>query len=224
MSFTVQEIRRRWKPSKLQLQDIDPYHPTNIRIHRACSWLAQDESGKTASDDLALISLWVSLNSLYGRWDAQTGQPLPDWAALDAFLGQMLGLDEDGVMENLLVNQRTLVMHIMEDAYLTRYFWQSPDAIRANKARKGRFDAAGWYHEKQWHLLLLRLLERVYMMRCQLVHGAATFGSQINRRCLRQCVLLMRQLVPAVLLVMVKHGANEDWGQLCYPPIGDGPA
>jgi hypothetical protein len=30
----------------------------------------------------------------------------------------------------------------------------------------------------------------------------------------------MRLLLPAVLLVWIDHGADEDWGPMCYPPLG----
>jgi hypothetical protein len=59
----------------------------------------------------------------------------------------------------------------------------------------------------------------VYLLRCQLVHGAATFGSRLNRIALRQCTNIMRLLLTAMLLVWVDHGADEDWGLLCYPPV-----
>jgi hypothetical protein len=55
-------------------------------------------------------------------------------------------------------------------------------------------------------------------MRCQLVHGAATYGGQLNRTSLRHCVTMLGHLLPAVLLVLINHGADEDWGIMCYPP------
>ncbi len=60
----------------------------------------------------------------------------------------------------------------------------------------------------------------MYLLRCQLVHGAATFGSRLNRTALKHCTTLMQLLMPAMLLVWIDHGAEEDWGLLCYPPVG----
>ncbi len=56
-------------------------------------------------------------------------------------------------------------------------------------------------------------------MRCQLVHGAATYAGKLNRTSLKHCVTMMQQLLPALLLVWIDHGADEDWGPMCYPPL-----
>ena len=57
-------------------------------------------------------------------------------------------------------------------------------------------------------------------MRCQLAHGAATYGGKLNKTSLRRSVTMMGHLLPAVLLVWIDHGAREDWGTMCYPPLG----
>lgn len=69
-------------------------------------------------------------------------------------------------------------------------------------------------------MVLDEVLERVYLMRCQLVHGAATYGGKLNRTSLRRCVMMMQRLLPTLLLVWIDHGADEDWGPMCYPPMG----
>ena len=69
-------------------------------------------------------------------------------------------------------------------------------------------------------MILDRLLERVYLMRCQLIHGAATYGGKLNRTSLLRSVTLMGHLLPAVLLVWIDRGSGEVWGTMCYPPLG----
>ena len=68
-------------------------------------------------------------------------------------------------------------------------------------------------------MVLDEILDRVYLMRCQLVHGAATYGGTLNRTSLKWCVMMMQRLLPAMLLVWIDHGADEDWGPMCYPPV-----
>jgi len=51
------------------------------------------------------------------------------------------------------------------------------------------------------------------------MHGAATYGSKLNRKSLKRCVMMLRQLLPVLILVLVDDGVNEDWGALCYPPV-----
>jgi hypothetical protein len=69
-------------------------------------------------------------------------------------------------------------------------------------------------------VVLDEILDRVYLMRCQLVHGAATYGGKLNRTSLWRCVTMMQRLLLALLLVWIDHGADEDWGLMCHPPVG----
>ncbi|MGA2253500.1 MAG: hypothetical protein ABSG53_02470 [Thermoguttaceae bacterium] len=41
----------------------------------------------------------------------------------------------------------------------------------------------------------------------------------MNRTSLIHCVTMMQRLLPALLLVWIDHGADEDWGPMCYPPM-----
>ena len=34
----------------------------------------------------------------------------------------------------------------------------------------------------------------------------------------RQCSTMLQHLLPAIILVIADHGADEDWGETCYPP------
>ena len=72
-------------------------------------------------------------------------------------------------------------MSLLEDEYLSRFFWQEPSAKRAGQSKKAKYNAQSWYVERRWTMVLDHLLERVYLMRCQLVHGAATHGGKLNR-------------------------------------------
>ena len=40
-------------------------------------------------------------------------------------------------------------------------------------------------------MVLDEILNRVYVMRCQLVHGAATYGGKLNPTSLTHCVTMM---------------------------------
>lgn len=215
---TVHALRRRWKPHKLRLQAAEPNHPTTIRFHRACSWLQRAES-LPPDDDLKLVSLWIGFNALYGVWDAGSRQPAAEHDAWRTFLDRLLALDRSQHLASALQEHKPLVMETLEDAYLSNYFWEDPGPARAGKARKAMYDARTWYLEGRWALLLDRVTERIYLLRCQLVHGAATHGGQLNRSSVRRCSLLLQHLLTAALDAYIDHGADEDWGGMCYPPL-----
>jgi hypothetical protein len=216
---TLRELRRRWKPHKERLQQIDPEHPTNVRFHRACSWLGRVEQIDGDDLDLALLGRWTAFNALYGQWDKAAREPVRDAASWRAFLDLILKLDGDGRIADMLVEHKPLVVSILEDEYLSRFFWEKPGDERARKSKKVMYDARTWYLEGKWMLILDRLIERIYLLRCQLVHGAATYNGALNRTAARRCSTMLGRLLPAVLLVWIDHGADEEWGAMCYPPL-----
>lgn len=217
--ISVHTLRSRWKPAKQRLQAACDNHPTNIRFHRACSWLQCVENMDGLSPDLALISQWTAFNSLYGQWDLQRREPQPDRECWRRFCDRILELDQAGQVGAALTEHKRLVMTLLDDEYLSRYFWEEPTPKRAGQSKKAKFDARTWYLEKRWALVLDRVLERVYMMRCQLVHGAASHGGSLNRKSLCRCSTMMGHLLRAILTVWIDHGFNKDWGDMCYPPM-----
>ena len=216
---SVRDLRRRWKPHKERLA-AGGEQPTSIRFHRACSWMARVEEIPEGQDhDLGLVGFWIAFNSLYGQWDAQKREPRPDRESWRAFVDRILKLDRDGYVTGALQEHKRLVMSLLEDEYLSSFFWQEPCAKRAGQSKKAAHNAQTWYIEQRWTMVLDEILARVYLMRCQLVHGAATYGSTLNRTSLKWCVMMMQRLLPAMLLVWIDHGADEDWGPMCYPPV-----
>ncbi len=217
--ITVRDLRRAWKPHKERLNEQRSGHPTPIRFHRACSWLQRVEAMDSDDDlDLVLACRWIAFNALYGVWDEQHREPMPDRASWRAYLDRMLGLDAGGGLAAMLEANRPLVMSLLEDEYLSKFFWEEPTDKRASQSRKAMYDARTWYQQQQWSLILERTLERVYMMRCQLIHGAATYQSRLNRKSLKRCAMMLEHIVKASMQVLIEHGADEDWGPLCYPP------
>jgi len=219
----VHHLRRRWKPAKQRLQAERPDHPTNVRFHRACSWLQRVEQIEDGGDlDVALMCQWIALNALYGQWDEQRAEPQPDRACWRRFFDRMLDLDSDGRIIGVLEQHKRLVLAILDDSHLGQFFWRAPAPDRADQTTREKRQAATWYIEKRYGLILEHLLESIYLLRCQLFHGAATFNSRLNRKSLQRCRTMLNHLLLAVLLAWIDHGANEDWGPMCYPPVGGG--
>lgn len=218
--LTVRDLRRRWKPTKERLNSEHDSHPTAIRVHRAFSWMARVEDLEDGADlDVALICQWVAFNALYGQWNGEKREPAPDTVSWQQFLGRVLKLDESGHIGKVLTEHKKLVMSILDDEYLSRFYWEDPSDLRARKSKKAKFNAQTWYLEKRWVMVLDRLVERIYLMRCQLMHGAATFGGKLNRTSLHHCSIMLEHLLQGVLLTLIDHGAEEDWGAMCYPPL-----
>lgn len=217
---TVHQLRSLWKPHKERLQAQRTDHPTTVRFHRACSWLQCVESMDEKVDvDIALISQWIAFNALYGQWDACDNEPVADRECWRVFIDRIVDLDRQHRVTEMLHQHKPLVMSLLDDEYLSSFYWQDPCREQAGKARRKKFQAQTWFIDGSWKLILEQMLERVYLIRCQLMHGAATYGGKLNRTSLRRCSTMMGHLLPTMLLVLIDHGADEDWGVMCYPPI-----
>src|SRR5689334_23162397 len=124
---TVHDLRHRWKPHKERLLSGGGDQPTSIRFHRACSWMARVEEMPDGRDhDLGLVSLWIAFNSLYGQWDACKREPKPDRESWRTFVDRILKLDRGGQVPATLQEHKRLVMALLEDQYLSNYFWKEP--------------------------------------------------------------------------------------------------
>ena len=217
---TVHDLRRQWKPHKERLAIERSEHPTAIRFHRACSWMSEVEQlDPVRHTDQILLHQWIAFNALYGQWDQTALEPAADRRSWQAFLGQVHALDRSSHLASVLQDHKPLVLCILEDEYLNQYFWQDPSAKSASRARNGRHKALSWYVEGRWLNILEHLFTRIYLLRCQLSHGAYTCGSRLNRTSLKHCLTMMGWLLPAILQVWIDHGADEDWGVMCYPPL-----
>lgn len=218
--MTIRDLRRRWKPHKERLGNARADHPTLIRFHRACSWLARVEAMDLERDsDLVLISQWIAFNALYGQWDESAHEPVADRECWRVFIDRVFELDQSDYLGQTLTTHKRLVLSLLDDRYLSGFYWRDPAGVHPAQTHKEKHAAATWFIEQNWKLILERLLVRIYLMRCQLVHGAATYGGQLNRTSLRHCVTMLGHLLPTVLLVLIDHGADEDWGIMCYPPV-----
>lgn len=219
-AVNVHQLRRRWKPHKQRLQGLRKDHPTPIRFHRCCSWLQRLETMEDEDHDLTLITQWVALNALYGQWDPRLREPAADRACWRQFLDRILKLDRDGRLIQVLEAHRKLVFTILDDAYLAGFFWKDPAPHKAIHTTRDRRQASQWYQQRRYGMVLESVVERIYLLRCQLVHGAATHNSRLNRTSLRRCATMLSHLLPVLLLILIDHGADEDWGDMCYPPQG----
>jgi hypothetical protein len=88
---------------------------------------------------------------------------------------------------------------------------------------KSRFDKASktammFLMEKKVPELLGVVLDRLYVLRNQLMHGGATWNSKINRQQVKDACSIMLTLMPLIIATMM--GANdENWGEIFYPVV-----
>jgi hypothetical protein len=130
--------------------------------------------------------------------------------------------ESDGLLGAELVRLRPQVLALLENKFLDPRIWREPRTSHNHRSQYHR--ALTLYIERRWRDLLTLTLDRVYVLRGQIVHGAATRGSNLNRAVLSRYNQVLEGLLPPMLHLAIEHGAHDDWPPLWYPPVyEDGP-
>lgn len=214
--MSADELRVRFKAL-----DRDKRHANDhycIRVWRGLSWLSRAEQMPNADLEGRFISTWIAFNALYGRLDPQR-RPWGDRESMGTYLAQVWRLDRTAVLDRLISKRQLHIFRLVEDKYLSHRFWEEGNSA-AKRIRKELTEAMSWPGTSNAFRILQLLFDRLYVMRNQVLHGACTKDSKLNRRPLREAGNLLIELVHAMLDVMIAHGVEEDWGEVCYPPEG----
>lgn len=197
-----------------------------IRAHRAISWYRRAmsvASTNSYSSDLAearLLFLWIALSALFGKWDPETQHPSPEGEALRSFIDQIIAMDSDHAIADALGRSRALATRLIENPFLYMEFWV--DACNPKRAEKQARAEDYFDHHldgRKAAVLLRDVLFRVYTLRGQIVHGASTSGSKLNRKSLRDSIRFLQEIVPVLINLVIERGEAVEWPPLCYPPV-----
>lgn len=221
--LSVRELRRRWKPIKEGAAAADEHEPIRVRLHRCWSWLKHLEDIEAAglgTGDLRIVYGWIGFNSLYAQWDAERREPIPDGRSLGDFQTRLLNADRDRRFRSMLEGNREIVAGIVGDEFLSRYFWQDPGENEVRRAQDKALKLGQLYEQGCYADILDMAIRRVYVARCQLIHGGATHGSKLNREGVTRCADFLSLYLTAAALVIIDHAWDQDWSGICYPPMG----
>lgn len=193
----------------------DAHQPFSIRVWRGLSWLERAE--QAADVDSRFIALWIAFNAIYGQ-AGEDGRDEPDHKTWQAFLARMVEKDADDQLGRLLNEHRPAVLHLIDNQFIFRPFWQRhPDAT--DKLRRAVQRSLVNYQCGHTLPLLQELFERLYVLRQQVFHGAATSGSKLNRKTVDTGTAVLACVVPTLIEIMLSAGPTTAWGEVCFPPI-----
>jgi Apea-like HEPN len=191
-----------------------------IRVHRSLSWferaLALDD---TEEPEARLLYAWIAFNALYGVWDSEEGFAAGERASWKAFVETLLQIDRQQLLAQQIQVIQTDILWLLECKFLDPTFWRNPD--ETGGVRRRYHQAIRLYHEGCWVKILGFTLDRIYVLRSQIVHGAATRGSSLNRESLTRCRRVLEALMPVILQLVIEQRVDDQWPPLCYPPIRD---
>jgi hypothetical protein len=190
-----------------------------IRIHRAISWLKSAEK-QEGNLDMKFISLWVSFNACYAV-DINGLSSKSEKGKLRDFTSSLVEFDRTRLYNLFWEKFSGPVKVLIENKFVFEKFWEytrgeSDDYEFA--FNKSITAASNCLSKQNIEGLLEIVLERLYTLRNQLIHGGATFNSKLNRAQLRDACNIMQLLVPIIIDIMLENG-EHNWGEIAYPVI-----
>ncbi|USD36460.1 MULTISPECIES: HEPN domain-containing protein [Ferrimonas] len=194
----------------------------SLRVHRALSWLQRSEACDDDPDG-EFIFLWIAFNAAYANdMDAQyRGSELD---ASNRFLTRLCQLDPEQRLSALVWQQYPGPIRVLLDnQHVFQPFWDHLNGKPGSEQwqqqfSEARHQAAKALSQQNTPRVLAIALQRIYTLRNQLVHGGATWNSQLNRQQLRDCCAILRSLVPIVIDIMMDN-ADQIWGDPFYPVV-----
>jgi hypothetical protein len=192
---------------------------TRTRVHRGISWLKASEN-ESLSDDLRFMCLWTSFNACYASLLEEIYKD--ERGKMWEFLSKLIDHDKHNSISQCLWDDCfEQAEDIIDNPYLFRDFWQTvhgDDTEWEYNFEQSILKAKQCKEQKNILLYCMTVIERIYILRNQLVHGGSTHGGKMNRQQLQQCILIMDQFVPVIMNIIMQN-PDIDWGLLMYPPL-----
>ena len=194
----------------------------SLRVHRALSWLNRAEQ-EPEDHDARFIFLWVAFNAAYAN-EIPNRQNFSERKLFQGFLGRLIDSDSEQLLYTLVWDKFPGAIRLLIDnKYVFQPFWdyhngqiteeQWQEAFRKSKA--AALHALG---SQDTQKVMGVMFNRLYTLRNQLLHGGATWNSNINRSQISQGAEIMGQVVPTVIHLMMDD-YQRVWGDACYPVV-----
>jgi hypothetical protein len=191
-----------------------------IRLHRSISWLQCAEQ-QEKDPDLMFITQWIAFNACYAM-DMNSQSSKTEREKFKGFISTLVRLDHEKRIFNILWQKFSGPVKILiENEYVFRGFWdfQRGDAKEWKKAfEKSNEDAIRYMSANNVGGVLEILLDRLYILRNQLMHGGATYKSKLNRKSVKDGSRILEMLIPIIIEIILEN-PEEDWGKLLFPVV-----
>jgi hypothetical protein len=191
-----------------------------VRLHRAISWLKCAEEN-TSNHDLQFLSLWISYNACYAI-DEKMEDNFTERKQFNEFISKLVSHDHEKRFYNLLWQKFSgPVRMIIENQFIFKPFWDAQRGENVNWKKlfdKSNEDANRFLSKNDVAKLIEVVLDRLYMLRNQIMHGGATYKSKVNRTQVRDACNILKLFIPIIIDIMMEN-RNEDWGEISYPVV-----
>lgn len=207
---------------KIRHREVRDSHPEalRVRIHRALSWLERAET-ESEDADARFVFLWIAFNAAYA---SEFGFEQTERAQARAFVERLVALDGERKLHDVLFGQFSgPVRTLIDNKFVFEPFW---------RAMREHDESDRWKQQLEEDRkltmravmdggtaqLLATVLDRLYVLRNQIVHGGATWNSQANRSQVRDAGAILGKLLPVMIMLMMDH-PETSFGDIAYPVV-----
>lgn len=169
-------------------------------------------------EDIAFITAWIAFNSCYAI--EGESENLPTCQAFSKFAQNLASADtKNKLYDCIWLNFSGFVRTLIDNQYVFSPFWESQrqgnDNWKASfeDAKKVAYQALA---NNDLPLMLGIVLDRLYVLRNQLIHGGATYQSSVNRQQVKDGHKFMMTIMPLIIETMLQS-TDVDWGEIYYP-------
>lgn len=214
---------------RAQRDNFTKIHST--RLHRSLSWLkAAGEQLESENIDQAFINLWISFSACFYIEGQEPIAP---------FIEKLVALDDQQrIYACLWYEYSSSVKALIKNPYVFSGFWDAQrvlDELKAGEEVNGKQDSNGvaawrsdfdqssvdalnYLSRKKVAPLFSIVLDRLYVLRNQVLQGGATYQSRINREQVNDGTELLASIMPIIIEIMLSKN-DEEWGELAYPVV-----
>ncbi len=204
---------------------IDFPETMGLRVHRSISWIGRAEQAGD-DHDASFLFYWIAFNAAYADENALQGIATGERSTFEGFFSKLVELDASDQIYNAIWQRFSgPIRTLMQNRFVFNPFWQFHNGVGGNDDWKARFRAsassfAQAVQSADTARVLSFVFDRLYVLRNQLIHGGATWGSSVNRAQVSDGAKILGFLMPVFINIMMEN-PNEDWGQPFYPVVDD---
>ena len=194
----------------------------SLRVHRALSWLQRSEQEKVDSDARFLF-LWISFNAAYAR-ELDERRGFSERRLLFRYVNRLIKADNQSLIYHAVWHSYSeSIRLLLDNEFVFQPYWDYQngrisedrwrDSFRLSKVAVVK--ALGRMDTKK---VLAIVIDRLYTLRNQLVHGGSTWNSSVNRKQVKEGASILGLLVPLLIYLMMRS-PDQPWGEPCYPVV-----
>lgn len=193
----------------------------SLRVHRSLSWLARAEK-QLDDEDSEFIFYWLAFNALYAREKMEYYNSVEgERGAYKLYFVKIAKLDKEQLIYDALWNRFSdPVRNLMRNKFVFQPFWNhynnhENDNNWEERLEKSKEMSLTALRNEDTALMLHLIFDRLYVLRNQIFHGAATWQGSVNREQIKDAKNILAFLLPIMIDLMLKN-PEVSWGRPCY--------